>query len=344
MEKLIDIEDLEIENEFDADYEFDELIKEMNDNYDDIPEVKESRFKNIFRRKSNNEVDLDDIPSVKISKKEKIRNWFNTKKEKHEFNKNVSKEVKRVKKERKEEKRKAGLYTEGELAKSIIKCTLSGLLTCTALAGALVAASSVFTIGLLPTILITTSLVAGYKIMNSLFKGEYQKLKEIKQNYSSNFKPANIETNKKAKKFGFFKRNKKHLSKSKNKEVKIDDIIIEDLDDIEEEIIEEEKQEVIEEPKQEETIIKNLQVNNTKVNNVKLTREQKIAKVKEECKLGYIKNNNLTVYFVSIPKEEITLQRFIKNEYKKQNPEEKIQTLDINNKKVLILANKPKIK
>lgn len=74
---------------------------------------------------------------------------------------------------------------------------------------------------------------------------------------------------------------------------------------------------------------------------VKLTRDEKIAKVKDECKLGRFRIKDVTSYCVMVAKDDIKLQRFIRSEYKKENPKERIHSFVAGNTKVLVLNNKP---
>lgn len=90
-------------------------------------------------------------------------------------------------------------------------------------------------------------------------------------------------------------------------------------------------------------IINNLNiVSNTKT--VKLTRDEKIAKVKEECKLGRFRIRGVTSYCVMVAKDDIKLQRFIISEYKKENPKERIRSFVAGNTKLLVLKNRPRFK
>lgn len=103
-----------------------------------------------------------------------------------------------------------------------------------------------------------------------------------------------------------------------------------------------EKEEETLEQKQVEGKIKNLNVNSEiKISKAELVRKEKLGKVKNECEINYI--NNLNAYYVSIPKEDISLQRFIRNEIKKEYPEEKIQSFEVEDKKVLVLSKQPSL-
>lgn len=340
----------------------------------DIPEVRVSKFariKNWFNSRKNRKVENDgDIPEVRISKKEKFSIWYNSKKEERLLKKEqklikkeeqIAKkrenifeeyEIKQQKKQLRKEKigsiktwynskkeakklkcqeKPDGIYTKKDLIKSFGKCGLQGVLTCAAFAGALIAASSALSIGLLSSLIITTLFAASYKIFDCILKENIKDFNKIKTSYYEN----KVETEKviekqKENKVGFFKSLKNRFSKFKEVKSQID----------------EEKFVPIspEELKNETINVKDLIINTDKISNVKLTREQKIAKVKEECELGRIRVNNVTAYCVFVAKDDIKLQRFIRSEYGKENPKEKVQSFEIGDKKVLVLTNRPNFK
>lgn len=319
-------------------------IEERDDVMSDIPEVKKTKlnkirefftFKGRKARKDSLDLNLDeDIPEVKKTLKERFNEWNQERKEKREINKNVKKEIKKQKKEAKKSKLNMSLI------KSFAKCAFSGILTCVAFAGALITASSVFTIGLLPALAITACFIAGGKLMNSAFKKDVEEFKQVRENNI-------IETEVTENKVGFFKGLKNRFSKKKQKDVALssnDELDIHDVTDLEEESIDIDELLKSSDNEVTKSTVNNLNVATTDLNNVKLTREENIAKVKNECKLGYVKLNNVTTYFVTMPKEDIKLRKFIRNEYKKQYPEDKVQYLELEDKKILVLNNRPRIK
>ena len=270
-----------------------------------------------------------DIPVVKESKIKRIKNWFSSKVNNVKFERkaeNLEKDIPvvkeskiiklsnkissirkniKLKKEIKTQSQNQKSYKKLSLIKSFGTCLIEATVSCVSFAGALVAASSALTIGFLPAIAIATGFVAASKISNYLFKNEIAEFKKIKNSYD--------------------------LNNKKEEKVESDELI-------------EEKNTVNKKEKSEQTknSINNLVVTTNNIENVKLTREQKIAKVKEECKLGYVKN--LNTYFVFTPKENVKLQKFITNEYKKQYPTEKIQSFVTEDNKILILSQRPILK
>lgn len=345
-----------------------EIYEDEIANFNDIPEVKESKIQRFFDLgklgKKNNDLENEfDIPNVKVSKTEKIKMWYQTKKEEQQLkketrkiNKEAKKEIRKVKKQERNQKIKIwyndkkearklkkqeqqqlhekGIYTKKDLLKSFAKCALQVVLTSVALAGGIIAATSVFTIGFFSTLVITTAFAVAYKIFNYILKEEIEEFKLIKL-LCSDSEEEKTESNdeEKTKKNGFFKSLKNRFSKSK--------------DDSKEPVIENESTIIdveSEELKQVENSVNNINVVSPITSDVKLTREQKIAKVKQECQLGRIKVNDVTSYCVFVAKEDIKLQKFIRSEYRKENPEEKIQSFELGEKKVLVLENRPNFK
>jgi len=100
--------------------------------------------------KENNlmENEFMDIPEVKKSVFERIKNWFELKKN-----------------------------SISEHNKSMLKTVLSGIITSTAIAGTLITASMAFTIGLLPTLAITSCYVAATMMSSYILREEINKLK-----------------------------------------------------------------------------------------------------------------------------------------------------------------------
>lgn len=353
IKQLFTKEELKVMLSKDEYYELfkDEINASDSNILSDIPEVKKSKLNKVkdfltFRsKKVNNDsvyLDLDnDIPEVKKTFRERFNEWNIERKEKKQINKNALKETKKLKKESKKGK--------NDLIKAFVKCAFSGVLTCVAFAGALITASSVFTIGFLPALAITACFVAGGKLMDSAFKKDIVEFKEVREN---NIIEKEVEENK----TGFFKGLKNRFSKKKQKnvvssnqnELDVEEFLgIQDINEPEEDFINvDELLGGLEEKEISKTkpAVNNLNVVTTDLKDVKLTREENIAKVKKECKLGYVKLNGVTTYFVTMPKEDIKLRKFIRNEYKKQYPKEKVQYLEVEDKKVLVLGNRPSFK
>ena len=342
----------------------DEFYEEDID-LDDIPEVKVSRFekiKNWFNSRKTEKLQLeDDIPVVKVGKIEKIKSWSSTKKEerllkreqqllkkeeklsvkrenlftKHDEKiekkqekiekrklRKQERELKRQEKKLKKEEKRAlknnGIYTKMDLVKSYLKVGVLGGLSSICLASAIISAVSVFSIGFIPALACTTGFVVASKIFNYFYKEEIETNNIIVNSYIENKKE--VVEEEKENKVGLFKSLKNRFSKSKEKDT----------------ITEEQENETIN--------VKDLIINTNNISNVKLTREEKVAKVNKECQLVRNRVNNLTTYYVFVPKEDIKLQKFIRSEYKKQYPEDEIQSFVRDDKKVLVLSNRPIIK
>lgn len=258
----------------------------------DIPPIKESRIQKMRNRISS------------MRKKLNIKYRISSVKEKLKTKKEERKQRRLEKKEKRQKLHVQGIYTKLDLVKSFASCVLQGTVACISFAGALIAATSVFTIGFLPTLAIASGFIASSKLASYLFKNEVKEFTKIKNSYSSNGE-----------------------------------------ENIQEEFVEEDNNTVdekVEEINPVKQDVKNLNIVSTDVRNSKLTREQKIEKVKEECQFGYIKN--LDVHCVVIPKEDIKLQKFIKAEIKKSNANEKIQQFDTEDKKILVLSQRSILK
>ncbi len=292
----------------------------------------------------NVESEMDfDFPKMELSLGARIADWFSNKKETsaeriHEVKNNLTEWYYTRKAEKQFIKRQRalnfefGIYDKKDLVKSFSKCIFKGTLFCACAAGALMSAVSIATIGFIPAFVMTAAFVGGSWFYNSSCKDSINEFKQIKEGYNQNTNEDLVEN---VEKEGFFKSLRKCFVKSNNKEY-------------EEEVIIDDKQytELTTDESNEEAIgVENLVLADTSdIPKVKLTREQKLAKVKEECKLARVKVGDITSYCVFVAKDDIKLQKFIKGEYKKQYPEEKVQAIEMEDKKVLLLNNRPSFK
>jgi len=310
----------------------------------DIPEVKESRISRIRNwlsfRKNRNVVEYNDIPAVRLSRSEKAdirkanrelkretklirkQDKKTIKKENRELRKQNRLEKRALRKQRRLEKRavrKANFDNKKDMIKSYAKVAVYSILTSACFAGVVISAVSLLTIGFGTALLTSTALGLACTIFNTLRKSESEKLSNLTKASNGN---QEVKSN------SFFKSLKQGLGKQKEKEENVTDNTVE----------------LAKEETEEKTInVKNLVVADD-VSNVKLTREDKIARVKAETKLARVRVNNVTSYCIFVAKDDIKLQKFIRSEYRKENPEEKIQSFDMGDTKVLVLANRPNFK
>lgn len=329
-----------------------EELKELEKYDDDYKN--ESIFKkiaNIFKKKKTVDTceEYDDIPPVKETFREKLSNRIGkakaTRQAKKDLKKSKKKEKKSLKdrfnefKAKRKEKKSTKKSINKEFIKSLALTVFSGTLNLLSIGAMFVAASTATSIGIVPAILISGLFVGTAAITHCVFEDEFDHFVELNEQRKS----------------------AKALEESDIdfEEVDSDELVDEDIyeeednlsEDIEYEDVKDSYEledsdhlnyrEIKDEPIDFEEIKSVSDVSTDseeKVLKTKLTREEKIGKIKE---FGIGHDSRLGIYCVPVPKEEKTLQRFIREEYKKEYPEEKIQSFDTEKEKVMVFQNKP---
>lgn len=311
----------------------------------DIPEVKESKFteiKNWFKSRKNRQIEepTDDIPVVKESRIEKIRTWFNKKKEerdlKNENQISIKNEIKKLKTEKKEIK-KQNRQTKIDNIKTWFNNKTDNMKTWFSKKKEErklkkqekqeLKANEIYTKGDLVKSTIKCAVLGALSCLS--MAGAFISAASV---FSIGFMPALLAASclvVSAKMFNHFFNDEfeKHgiIADYRNSK-KTDEVKSEDLEgqaiDVNDLVVAKE-------------------VTNTKQIS---TKDEKIAKIKEECQLRRIKINDITSYCLLVAKEDVKLQKFIRSEYRKENPEEKIQSFELGDKKVLVLKNRPNFK
>lgn len=324
-----------------------EELREL-ENYDE-EHKNESVFKkiaNVFKKKkTNNNDEYEDIPPIKESFKGKVANSLKKLKEKKNAKKNLKKrkknsgnsDIPKIKESLKDKFNRFKAKIQNKMAnrkrinrqliKSLAITVVSGTLKLLSLAAMFVSASMATTIGIIPAILVSALFVGSASIAHCVFESEFEnfvELNEIRKNSVNKENNDELEIRDLDEEVEYENSNEQQLTEDMGYE----EVSEQELAN-EEDIQLEEGNQLIETPEiiEQEKILK-----------TKLTREEKIGKIRE---FGIGHDSKLGIYCIPVPKEEKSLQRFIREEYKKEYPEEKIQTFETDEKKVLVLKNKP---